>query len=120
MPYKISWAYLAGVIDADGAIMITKQTIGHRGRLLIAITNTHRDFLERLQNFTKTGWIVANPQEKYQDIYRLNWDNKQAEVILRKIYPHLVLKRPQADIALEYRKTFDYARENKEVNCSWR
>jgi len=114
MSYKIGWAYLAGVIDSDGAIMITHQTVGHRGRLLVAITNIHKEYLEELKAFTKTGWLAHHSPNGYQEIYRLNWDNKQAEDILRKVAPHLVLKKPQADIALKYRKTFDYSRENKD------
>lgn len=112
--------YIAGFFDGEGSI-----SIGRRGRvngrwlqLLVSITNTDRDVLEMIRATFGFGVIclkdAGRPTRERlrrlaygtRDCYELIWNSRQAESVVRELYPYLRVKKGQAEIALRFRSTF--------------
>jgi len=99
----ISAKYLAGFIDAEGSLMITKarrpdcRTPQYHPR--IALANTHRGVLEAIQH-TYGGIITDQPARKaeWKDAYQLVWTDRMIESLLSSVAAHLRVKSKQARI----------------------
>ena len=100
-------AYLAGLIDGEGCIMIHrgKQANGKpRHQLRLDIAQTDRPFFEEWIEHTGVGRIstVKRRSRKRATCYHWVLHDRQAEVILRAVRPYLRIKHTQADIAFEF------------------
>jgi len=118
---EIEKAYMAGIIDGEGHIGITKyKTKPRNGRkermqydFNVSIVNTNLNLitylLEKLRN-NNIKFCVMQRKEKlilnHKLIYVIQISDFQAENFLKIIYPYLVAKKEQADVAFEFRKTF--------------
>lgn len=96
-------AYAAGLFDGEGSITIQRKA--NTFCLIVRVTSTDRaivDFLNR--NFG--GWIGVQPANKHVKICRPCWywgvQSKAASVFLARIAPFLVIKKAQADLAIEF------------------
>lgn len=103
----ISWEYLAGMIDADGSIGTYFTKSGRVVRVVIA--NTNHEFLKELQK--QFGGSLSlrekGQKENWKPFGSITWSRIQAGIILKNIFPHLLIKKEQASTALdllEYRK----------------
>jgi hypothetical protein len=101
--------YLAGFLDGEGDIQITKSTREDREYTIalhptIYFTNTNRESPETMRGWLRTGsMIVAHQKEGYRDGYILHTTGmKNIEVLLVCLLPYLIIKRSQAKIMLEY------------------
>ena len=105
-------AWLAGIIDGEGSIGAMSQhhktenkTSTYRIRL--RVTNTHKGLIEWLR--LKIGFGTISPikkvKEHYKQGYELSWTNQRAINIIRQIYPYMIIKRVQAEIAFEFDET---------------
>ena len=108
---SLKLAYLAGIIDGEGSICITKfldkrkksvrwQYIG-----CVAIGNTDKRLIEWViksfsPNKTLTGYKYRNTGKSYHWELR---DNKAME-LLKAVYPFLKLKKEQAKIMIDFQK----------------
>lgn len=100
---KISAKYVAGFIDAEGSLMITKakpadcSTPQYHPR--IALANTHRAVLEAIQ-CTYGGILTHQPARKaeWKDAYQLVWTDRMIESLLSSVAVHLRVKSKQARI----------------------
>src|SRR3989344_2933741 len=98
-------AYLAGFLDADGAIMAliekhSEKKFGHRVRVCLKITQRDRDVLDWFAKTFKAGYIRKN-----RSVY--DWEIKgQSDVscVLDIIYPYIKAKKRQMLIAQEILK----------------
>lgn len=105
---RVSWKYLAGLIDGEGCIDVQVTKIGDkfyvRPRLRIAMSDVAKELLEMCQlNFG--GHLCSRDNQTNNQ----NWNNatswelsgyKQACPTLRNIVNHLILKREQARFCL--------------------
>lgn len=110
-------AYIAGIIDGEGSIIISKLQpnknkgeINFRYQLSCKVTNTDRRLLEYL--VLKTGQPNfadnrKNPNPKSRNTFSIHWPVTTTLHLLQKIYPYLVIKQEQVDLALRFRKTFE-------------
>lgn len=98
-----SAAYLAGFIDAEGALMITKSTPSdarspqYRARL--SVSNTKKAVLLELQG--AYGGILVNQAARvtgWSDAYQLVWTDGRVHTVLLAVAPWLRIKREQAKI----------------------
>lgn len=106
----VQFAYLAGIIDGEGCITITKQTnakAGKRGfcyRPVVHVANTHSQVLITLQEMTGLGqarkFDDARPNRKERWQWMI-W-SQQAAQIVRGVLPHLIIKRRQAMVFLAF------------------
>jgi hypothetical protein len=100
-------AYLAGLIDGEGSICIYKQSRKYLG-LNLCIVTTDRIFATRL---AKTYGFAACSSKRHLDnpkwsqAYVLQVRGKWAVALLRRAMPYLLLKRPQAQLAIEFMDT---------------
>lgn len=94
-------AYLAGVIDGEGTIMLYKA---NTVRLRLVVANTKMALLEWCKEHTAVGSIVvkahANPRHSDSGTWQAN--AHAAEGVVAQIRPYLVIKAEQADLALDF------------------
>jgi len=100
---RISWKYLAGLVDGEACIdvQITKG-VYVRPRLRIGMAQNAIALLGLLQN-SLGGHIEhrESKNENWQDSATISWSGyKQACPVLRNIVNHLFLKREQARFCL--------------------
>lgn len=99
--------YLAGLIDGEGSLMVTK-TMG-RGcrnaqyRARISLSNTHRAVLEDVQR-TYGGILVDDSRSDptWKPSYQLVWTDGAVETLTLSIRSHLHVKRAQAGVILDF------------------
>jgi hypothetical protein len=103
---RVSWKYLAGLIDGEGCIDLATTKVNNQfyvqPRLRIALANNSRFLLEMCQlNFG--GHLedrkskVVNHQDSTSWVMR---SYKQSCPVLRNVVNHLILKKEQARLCL--------------------
>lgn len=89
-------AYLAGMIDADGSIRF------RRGYPFVAIYNTHRPLMDWLMLVLKHG-SISNGNKGRKTVRAWNVHAaRDVYALITAVYPFLIVKRRDADAALEY------------------
>lgn len=108
MPTELEYAYLAGIVDGEGTITITKHQQHLRPTFqfkpMIIVSNTNRPLIEYLCRSFGGSKIFSHrrrPGHRDQWCWRL-MSLKAIEGVLDRILPHLIVKRPQALVAREY------------------
>lgn len=115
---EIELAYIAGIIDGEGSIVISKLTpnkkkreTNYRYQLYVKVVNTDKRLIEFLAE--KTGQSSykdksrKNENINKRDTFSIHWPVNISLYLLEKIYPYLVIKKEQVDLALRFRKTFE-------------
>ena len=97
---EVNRAYLAGLLDGDGAIMAiiechAGKKFGFRVRVLLKISQKDRKILDWCRKVTQLG-IVSENRNQYD--WRLR-DQKEIAKLLEAIYPYLKVKKKQAELA---------------------
>jgi hypothetical protein len=105
-------AYLAGIVDGEGAVTIVElrsRGPGYEHYIgSLEITNTNMRLVEwvksRIGHLLERIVIDRRRVVKGQKpVYRLCFRNQRAEEVLRVIYPYLVIKARQAELVFELR-----------------
>lgn len=107
-------AYLAGLIDGEGCIGINKSG-PKQYKLYIQITVCDQDLNIYWQRRTGRGGIYdgrkyTEKNPKWRPTFTWKINSNDAYELLEEIYPYLLIKREQADIALEFQKLFNATR----------
>jgi len=102
-------AYIAGLVDGEGCIAITRRKIKrlstnnwyYEPQVIVANTDKRMvDFLAGLYQ----GWIATPKKLKYYYKQGYHWkitgDNMRQ--LLRDVLPHLVIKKKQAELILSF------------------
>lgn len=106
-------SYLAGLIDGEGCLSLTKMqsnTRDRRGfhyaaRLAINMTGT---FLEGLYERIPIGHHIqcgkrsSSRKPNWKPISSWYWGAKHLRILLPQIYPYLILKKPQGALLWDY------------------
>jgi len=103
-------AYLAGLIDGDGSICLNKEKRRYY-RLNVEVSSRNKDHLEYIQRIF--GGYIVESMKNGAKLYVWMCRGRQAEAVLRAIAPYLILKKKQAEIALEYRDMFRNKGKNR-------
>ncbi len=106
-------AYIAGLIDGEGSITIAES--GQDFRLSLTITNTYRPVLEWVQERTGGSLASRRNDKNRRPIHVLSINNKRVTQILRKIAPYMIIKRQQAQIALDFQLTKGWQERTDEI-----
>lgn len=112
---NISWQYIAGIIDGEGSIGTTR-TGKYRnvvGRVVVA--NTDSRLLYALQTVHK-GTISIRPRgakDGWKPFGSIAWSCRQAEYLLEKVLPFLIIKKEQALICLELIRMRDKSKQER-------
>ena len=99
---EVKRAYLAGLIDGDGAIMASIEH--HNGkrfkirvRVSVKVTSSSKEDVVWLKKITNVGYTRTN-RRTYEWIVR---DQSDAQYILLSIVPYVRTKRKQTELALK-------------------
>lgn len=101
-------AYLAGLIDGEGCIGIYKGKSGsghrmHSIRVIVSMTDEAPvGFLHSLYGGRMREQPRPNGRSHWKDRYEVIFADGKARQLLLDILPHLLVKRRQAEIALEF------------------
>jgi hypothetical protein len=110
---KVTPEYLAGILDGEGHIGIQRHQFRHGNEVVryqhalrVMVVNTSMQLLESLQE-SWGGWIrqhrVANT--RWLPTYGWMVTSKSADKVLAAALPFLIVKRRQAELAIEFRAT---------------
>lgn len=84
-------AYIAGLIDGEGTITLTRKHRNENRQLAITISSTEKNLLEFVLHSTGVGKItnkrISQPQHKPSYTYAVY--NRQALALLQQIQPQL-------------------------------
>ena len=133
---SISPQYLAGFIDGEGNLGIERINNGKaksfrwlpsrvsriyyrspEHTIRIQVSNTNLDGLRAIQHDyggSLTAMKAPN-RPRNKQAFKLTWTSRRAEGLLSVVGPHLVLKRPQYGLILEFMK---FRQKNKRLGGS--
>lgn len=102
-------AYVAGFVDGEGTITITRQsakTFGGNENFYtsLEISNTNLEILEWIQSLYG-GTLKTSQNHKHGNrkiSYVLYWYSEKARPVLVSIYPYLRIKKEHATLSLEF------------------
>lgn len=118
---RLTWAYVAGFVDADGSIMITFQNKKMQYySVMVEVSQKDPFILHELQKkFGGNVYDYMHKNKKYGDIPNSNWriQNNIAYDFLVKIRKHLILKRKQADLAIKFQEHIRDWYKNNHKKC---
>lgn len=89
-------AYLAGIIDGEGSIMLLKIHYNQYPAPCISVASISLELLEWIKNITGLGTIKAKKNykpDKHQNSYTYVAKYNDALLILEMIEPYLVIKQ---------------------------
>lgn len=91
-------AYLAGLIDGEGSIVIARKKDKGRNTWRLQVSNTYRPLLEWCVEATGVGSIVLHKNEnpKWADSMWWNCYSWNAYDVLRQIVPYMIIKKELA------------------------
>lgn len=93
-------AYLAGIIDGEGTITLTKQSTGASFRSIeLTVSNTHKGLIDWLRaEFGGRVRIRRGRKSHYKPLYEWRISSDRALSLLKRVRRHLRIKRPRADL----------------------
>lgn len=109
------FAYIAGIIDGEGCFYFGKVKQGRYGNgtqwhCKLAVTSTDKiltDWLNETFGGCKEQRYRYTSKKTYErPIYRWDATGELLDYLLPKIYPYLLIKKPQCEVMFEIRKTY--------------
>ena len=103
-PTELDFAYMAGFFDGEGCISTHTSNINGM-TITINITNTKIEVLEWIKERFEGSYILdkKSVSDKHKDAYTLMMTALPViQKFVNSIYPYLIIKKPQADIAKLY------------------
>ena len=99
-PTNEDWVYLAGIIDGEGSVQISHHP-PYNYNVTLSVVNTDK----RLIDWMVDRWpapVHASPRSGRKTCYQWMLHNTHAASILRRVRLHMIVKREQANLALEF------------------
>ena len=126
---KLDLAYMAGVFDGEGSIMISKQKPGASNGsispsyyLRVSLGITDRWICELFRfNFGGSIYKKIYRGEKYFPAWVWNLSGERAIRFLKVLLPYFHLKKAQAELGIKFqqgKRHFSYGRRKKPVEAS--
>jgi len=97
-------AYLAGLIDGEGTITLSRRHANERRQLVVSVVSTEREILEWVLAEIGAGKLTRKRtvSERHAPSFTYSISNRRALALLREIEPYLrSYKRRRARLALE-------------------
>ena len=104
---KEKLAYLAGLIDGEGTITLL-PTYPDRGiyATYLIVSNSDENLMNWLvKNFGGVIKELKSRKEGSKPVFNWILRTKKAAELIEKCYPYLIVKKLQAEVIFEYRKT---------------
>jgi hypothetical protein len=102
----LSKEYIAGFFDGEGCIrihVIKSSRARPQYQLEASISQKRREVLDLVS--AQYGGVVRKERQGKYICYRLTLSGLASEKLLRDILPYMVVKKKEAETALEYRET---------------
>ena len=111
--------YLAGIIDGEGCITITRDAKHYVP--IVSVCGTSQLLMNTLGEITGLGSMFASPRRDKHHKTQMNWrlqSRVEILILLRKVCPFLLLKKKQAVLLMEFcegriNKTLPASREEE-------
>lgn len=122
-PKEILYAYLAGIIDGEGSIGLTRNRKNKSGRIVyyifVTVGMTALEIPCLLKEIFGGSYYIRkkysySPNKKPLGMWSISC--LKAENVIKCLLPYLRVKRPQAELALEYRKEMEKHRFKRKKN----
>jgi len=98
--------YIAGLIDGEGSIYITRDSRLRLKPRLVVVTSVNRKFVEHIKDVLNTSaYIAIHSKLSYgrRPTFALETKNQEEIIrILSDVLPHLILKKRQAELMLKF------------------
>ena len=102
----IDLRYMAGLFDGEGCISLVKQDRVNSAiptySVRVVIAMTHKPMVKAIHQQFGGLYTERKGTEKSRNAFSVMWANRKAIPILSMLIPHLVLKREEAEIALDF------------------
>jgi hypothetical protein len=103
-------AYCAGLIDGEGSIYIKKETYQSKTnpkyRIVFKITMTEEPLIDLLsKTFNGTYHLTTGNHLSRKSLYSMHLGDRKAIKAITSLLPYLMLKKKQAELALEFVRT---------------
>ena len=103
-------AYIAGIIDGEGSIMLQRIHKNENPSPCVSITSTTLELLEWVKNTVGKGRIISKKNyniEKHKDCYSYVLRRNNAIQLLNDIYPYLIIntKKKRAELIISTYKS---------------
>jgi hypothetical protein len=98
-------AYIAGLIDGEGSISLTRKHRGDNRQLVVSISNTDADLLGFVRKTIDAGRITRKRTSRGHHTPGLAYalDNRQALDLLEQVAPYLLTyKSLRAELVLQH------------------
>ncbi|MDR7855740.1 LAGLIDADG family homing endonuclease [Tissierella sp.] len=92
-------AYIAGIVDGEGSIMLTRFHKNQYHSPCVSISSTDLELLEWIKNTIKSGKITNKKnynEERHKDSYTYTIIYDEAIQFLQSIEPYLVIEKKKA------------------------
>ncbi|SHE85984.1 LAGLIDADG-like domain-containing protein [Tissierella praeacuta DSM 18095] len=92
-------AYIAGIIDGEGSIMLTRFHKNQYHSPCVSISSTDLELLEWVKNTVKSGKITTKKnynEEKHKNSYTYTIIYNEAIQLLQDIEPYLIIKKKKS------------------------
>lgn len=107
---KCQLAYIAGILDGEGCIAISKKKCrdgtakGIQYRLYVSVANTDLKMIKFIKQTTGVGSIykIKRNCERHKTAWRWNLWSIQASDLLRDVHSYLITKKNQAKIGIKF------------------
>ena len=103
---EITYQYLAGLIDGEGCLMISKATRiaeakrGIKFCPVMSVANNYLPLMEKIM--LQFGGKIRNQGKPIQKVYNIYFSSNEIRELLPKLLPYLIVKKSQAEILLSY------------------
>jgi hypothetical protein len=97
-------AYIAGLIDGEGTVTLTRNHAGENRRLVVSVANTELQLLEFLSDQIGAGKITKKRtvSDRHTPSYCYAISSQQALMLLQQVSPYMIsYKRRRAQLALD-------------------
>jgi hypothetical protein len=97
-------AYLAGLVDGEGTVSLTRRHRGDERQLVVSISSTERELLEYVLRIVGAGRITSKRTYRAQHALSFTFSicNRQALDLLARIAPYMRgYKRERAQLVLD-------------------
>lgn len=108
---KTDLAYMAGLFDGEGCVSIAKHSSNRYYNIACYLIMAN-EYLPQLFQFRFGGRVSRKYNHPNKPEWRPYWrwaiSSQQAYRFLKTIYPYLILKKPQAEVAFKFIEEHTY------------
>lgn len=108
MTTELDLAWAAGLFDGEGHIgaHLCSGTVYTHWKLSVLVSNVHKPTMDKFQSLVGGRMRLRKNGPGNRKIWVLRLGEGVAAAALEKLLPYLVTKKEQAELALEFRKTY--------------